>query len=84
MEPFGLLNLLKSLLPQTENITQNPETNTDKGAPVFTAETPTNDTRPLPFSEESPTGPPPVTPSTDTFLDFVSRHDARAKNVKKR
>ncbi len=83
MEPFGLLNLLKSLLPQTENPAQKPTENSgkngsdlDNDAPAPKAE---NDCL---AKQENPSPPFAETPQ-NAFLDFVNRHDERKKNIKK-
>jgi hypothetical protein len=75
MEPFGLLNLLKSLLPQAENQTQN---HAD-----FVAKTENNSTESTPPIVEKNTLPPIDTPPPNAFLDYVERHEQHKKNVKK-
>ena len=73
MEPFGLFNLLKSLLPQAENLPQN-TTDTVDNTPVSTPPPTANNEKNAPgFSNAPP----------NAFLDFVSRHDQRKKNMKK-
>lgn len=67
MEPFGLFNLLKSLLPQAENPEQTPEETPEK-KPASATENGAHE-----FSD---------TPQ-NAFLDFVSRHEERKRNIKK-
>ncbi|MBQ8429317.1 MAG: hypothetical protein IJX30_04410 [Clostridia bacterium] len=68
MEPFGLFDLLKTLLPTAQNA-ENPPPDT----PNATA----ND-KPL-----QPPAPAAESERTNACLDFISRHDARAKHIKK-
>ena len=73
MEPFGLFNLLKSLLPQAENLPQN-TTDTADNTPVST---------PPPTASNEKNTPDFLDAPPNAFLDFVSRHDQRKKNMKK-
>ena len=73
MEPFGLFNLLKSLLPQAENLPQNTTDTVDNNTPSAQSPTMDNEKTPPDFSNAPP----------NAFLDFVSRHDQRKKNMKK-
>ena len=72
MEPFGLLNLLKTLLPQTENSTKNPTEATDKN--TLDSAPATGDKKNAPDFTDAP---------PNAFLDFVSRHEERKRNIKK-
>ena len=69
MEPFGLFNLLKTLLPNTNETAdaaaQNPSQQQSKSAPA-------------------PVEPPPPPPSHNACLDFMAKHDERARNTKKK
>ena len=73
MEPFGLFNLLKSLLPQSENLPQNPTDTVDNHGANTPPPTANNENVPPDFSDVPP----------NAFVDFVSRHDQRKKNIKK-
>ena len=68
MEPFALLNLLKTLLPQDETKHASPPPQTD--------DAPANSTPP-------PSEPPVVTQERNAFLEFAQKHDERAKRTKK-
>ncbi len=87
MEPFGLLNFLKTLLPQTENPTQNGaenvEKNVEKTDGFLDGNPPSTDNGcpPLPDAKNNP--PPFSDVPQNAFLDFVSRHEERKKNIKK-
>ena len=83
MEPFGLLNLLKSLLPQAENPTQNPKENLEKNGNDLDngAATPKVDNDRTQKKEKSP--PDFAEEPQNAFLDFVNRHDERKKHIKK-
>ena len=69
MEPFGLFDLLKTLLPDqpknSEPAPQDPPPQ-PKNTPPQNAETP-------PFPEQ-----------TNACWEFMTKHDERARNVKKR
>ena len=92
MEPFGLLNLLKSLLPQTENSakTDGAHENAEPlkstlqnggQSPDGATHTPSNtSSTPSPQSENGSE----QTHGQNACLECVHRHDARTKNVKKR
>ena len=73
MESFGLFNLLKSLLPQTENLPKNPTDTVDNDG-VNT---------PPPSANTQPSAPDFLDAPPNAFLDFVSRHNQRKKNIKK-
>ena len=73
MEPFGLFNLLKSLLPQAENLPQNPTDTVDNNPANPPPPTANNDKNTPDFL-----GTPP-----NAFLDFVSRHEQRKQHIKK-
>lgn len=84
MEPFGLLNLLKSLLPQAENPERKPNESSDEsgrgsdgGANAVKTE---KDPVPPPKTEKNPTF---AEEPQNAFLDFVNRHDERKKQIKK-
>ena len=80
MEPFGLFNLLKSLLPQTENSAKNQNETNEKVSSQMPAENANQGALGKPTNEETAPEPPP---QPNAFLDFVSRHDERKKNIKK-
>jgi len=87
MEPFGLLNLLKSLLPQTENSAQNPKENADKNGLGFDGANAADGADAAKSENGTPppkTAQPPVfaDPPQNAFLEFVNRHDQRKKNIK--
>ena len=69
MEPFGLFNLLKTLLPNT---TQPPETPAQSG--------PQTPQSPAPNPPEISSYPQP----NNACWEFMVKHDERAKNVKKK
>ena len=87
MEPFGLLNFLKTLLPQTETSTQNGAGKEDKNGGgsegILDGNPPSTDNGcpPLPDAKNNP--PPFSDVPQNAFLDFVSRHEERKKNIKK-
>ena len=69
MEPFALFNLLKTLLPQTENPQPQP---------------PTEPNKPNPHTQEKTENLVQISPvQNNSFLDFAKRHDERAKRIKK-
>ena len=68
MEPFGLFNLLKTLLPSTNE-------------PADSA--PQNTPQPPPKNTSAPTENPPP-PSHNACLEFMAKHDERARNTKKK
>lgn len=68
MEPFGLLNLLKTLFPNEKN----EETHSESAAPKENSD-----------SEKEETPSSPLQTPNNAFLDFASRHDERAKRIKK-
>lgn len=82
MEPFGLFNLLKSLLPQAENLTPPSAKNGETGA--------TDDSR---DNKAAPSANEPRLRTEETqsaidepqnaFVDFINRHDERKKQIKK-
>ena len=85
MEPFGLLNLLKSLLPQTENSTPTTDEPADDKGENFANndEIPPAHNRGQNHREnENPNGFGEET-ENNAFLDFVSRHDKRKRQIKK-
>ena len=68
MEPFALLNLLKSLLPDAQKTGETPSApppDTTPSAPVSTPSQPAE-------KEQN-----------NACLDFFNRHDARVKRTKK-
>ena len=68
MEPFGLFDLLKTLLPTAQNA-ETPSTATPSATPSEKPrETPTNH---------------PAYVENNPCLDFISRHDAQAKRIKR-
>ena len=76
MEPFGLLNLLKSLLPQAENSAQNPKENAEKNGDDLNksaaASKADND-----CAQKKENSPPTFAEEPqNAFLDFVNRHDS--------
>jgi hypothetical protein len=68
MEPFGLFDLLKTLLPTPQD-TENPSP-----AKPSAAEREKASGNPLPSPQQEP---------NNACLDFISRHDAHAKRLKK-
>ncbi len=73
MEPFGLFHLLKALLP-------NPQS----------SDAPTGESSPPQSTNSAPEKTPPISaapPATplqgNACLDFISRHDERAKHLRK-
>ena len=72
MEPFGLFNLLKSLLPQAENSEQNPADGVDNDAAP-----------PLSSANHEESAPEKSNAPPNAFLDFVSRHEQRKQNIRK-
>ena len=68
MEPFGLFDLLKTLLPTAQNA-ENPS---PPPTPATEREKP-SENRPTPLPQEP----------NNACLDFMSRHDARAKHIKR-
>ena len=68
MEPFGLFDLLKTLLPTAQNA-ENPS--------------PSPSTAPPPDKPRETSSPAPVYTENNPCLDFISRHDAQAKRIKK-
>ena len=68
MEPFALLNLLKTLLPQEE----------EKPAPP-----PPQKEDPAEKATTAPSETPPDYQENNAFLAFAKRHDERAKRTKK-
>ncbi len=83
MEPFGLLNLLKTLLPQTENSMENPTRTADKTDGVLGENVPSTDNSCPPFPNTERDPPPFSQAPQNAFLDFVSRHEERKRNIKK-
>ena len=83
MEPFGLLNLLKSLLPRAENSAQNPKENAEKnGGDLNKSAAASKADNDCAQKKESP--PPTFAEEPqNAFLDFVNRHDERKKHIKK-
>lgn len=69
MEPFGLFELLKTLLPTTPQTAEPP--------PQSPAPGPQN---PAPVANENP----PAREQTNACWEFMTKHDERARNVKKR
>ena len=71
MEPFGLFNLLKTLLPQTEeNTVQNPPQEEKQFSP--------------PQTEPNGNTPQATQPEKENAcLSFFEEHDRRAKKTKK-
>ena len=72
VEPFGILQFLQALLPQTPNATApiNDETTAQTATPVPTDE---SVNEPKTQSEQA----------QDAFLRFLQAHDNRAKRTKK-
>lgn len=68
MEPFGLFDLLKTLLPTAQNAENSPSPPT----PTTEREKSLDGVSPTEKREEN-----------NACLDFMSRHDARAKHIKK-
>lgn len=69
MEPFGLFDLLKTLLPDPPKNTENQPQN------------------PTPPPQKSPAPPPenpPYREQTNACWEFMTKHDERAKNTKKK
>ena len=86
MEPFGLFNLLKSLLPQTENPPQASGENADgNGSGLNGTNGAAQTEKDLEFSSKQEKGAPNFAnePPQNAFLDFVTRHDERKKQIKK-
>lgn len=73
MEPFALFNLLKTLLPQTENH-EDPHVSSPPQTPNATVQKPEENT-PAPSAQPLP---------SNSFLEFAERHDERAKRIKKK
>ncbi len=71
MQPFGLLNFIKSVLDQGGNPPQAP------------AKTPEDDS-PSEGIPPSLTPPPTEAPTNNPFVDFCAAHDERAKRIKKK
>ena len=69
MEPFGLFNLLKTLLPSTNETADS---------------APQNPPQPPPKTASVPTETPPPPPPHNACLDFMAKHDERARNTKKK
>lgn len=67
MEPFGVLNLIKTLLDGNQKAEDSP--------PPVTEETQV--AAPPPTAEE------PKTPAPNPYLAFASAHEARAKKFRK-
>ena len=76
MEPFGLLNLLKSLLPTADTPPQTTADNKGNGVDNSAMATDTSERE-----KQDDMGANPPTPNA--FLDFVQRHDERKRQMKK-
>ena len=72
MEPFGILQFLQALLPQTPNATAPKSDET-------TAQTAT----PAPAGDSDSVAQVPNEQAQDAFLRFLEAHDNRAKRTKK-
>ena len=83
MEPFGLFDLLKTLLPDGGKAEDNPPT----ASPATSSSPTANSCADTPHSTANSQGnaanPTPPTPSANACWAFMERHDARAKNAKK-
>ncbi len=66
MQPFGLLNFIKSVLEKDSTPAPQPS----EPSTVST-------------SQDEPAQPEP-TPKHNSFVDFCSAHDARAKRIRKK
>ena len=83
MEPFGLLNLLKSLLPQTENPASEGAESTPPERTENTGENGQNSPEVAARPPSQAENPPKNSQSQNAFLDFVNRHEERKKNMKR-
>ncbi len=68
MQPFGLLNFIKSVLEKDGTANEQPS------EPISPSQTP---------SEQSPPDEPQP-PTHNSFVDFCTAHDERAKRIKKK
>ncbi len=76
MSPFGLFDLLKTLLPSPDQTAQNPSTmdnKTETDGATMSSPTPPPDAQ---------TPPPPDTEKSNACADFLYRHERRAQGVK--
>ena len=76
MSPFGLFELLKTLLPTPDQTTQPP--------PASVAESGKEQTAANPSSAEAPPMPDPAFPDekTNACAEYLYRHEQRAQGVK--
>ena len=76
MSPFGLFELLKTLLPTPDQASPPPASSkTESGTP--------QPNEPPSFSEsESLSNPPPAPQKNNACADFLYRHEQRAQGVK--
>ena len=72
MSPFGLFDLLKTLLPAPNQTAQNPSA-VDNGTETDGATTPPSNVQ---------TTPPPDAEKSNACADFLYRHEQRAQGVK--
>lgn len=72
LEPFGILQFLQSLLPQTQKPDAEPQTQTEEPTSQK-SEQPTS--APSPSVEENR--------ATDAILQYMEEHDKRARKLKR-
>ena len=81
MEPFALLNLLKTLLPNLENTPENNPERRPENCPDCDRG---NAERKAPPAAEQNAEAAPRSPTPNAFLDFMEKHETRARQIKKK
>ena len=76
MSPFGLFELLKTLLPASDQTQTPPPSSAAENGPPQTNEPPSS------LENEPAPTPPPTLQKNNACTDFLYRHEQRAQGVK--